>query len=219
MALPDKRPSTGGASVEYRTFPDTFSKILAHLGPGGASAGPVSFQVFTKAGHILEYGAAANSQAMATGGVVAAWWLATEQDRRGNSVDYTYENDLDPVDSHTREILPLRIDYTRSGTTPASRAVVFEYQAAPITSTLYASGLELTQSKLLAKITTQIEPNEIVRSYAFQYAASEQTRRNTLRSVKECTGTGACKPATTFSWTSAPGGFSSAEPRWAWSTR
>jgi hypothetical protein len=193
VAMPVRRPVHGGNTIEYRTFPDTFSKILAHLGPGGVSAGPVSFEVFTKAGHILEYGAAANSQAMATGGVVSAWWLATEQDRRGNSVDYTYENDLDPVDSHTREILPARIDYTRSGTTPASRAVVLEYQAAPITSTLYSAGLELTRSKLLAKISAQIEPNDVtVRYYTFQYGASPLTARNVLQSVAECAGY--CKP-------------------------
>ena len=200
-------PTSAGAApgtVEYRTFPDTFSKVWMTFG----ATGPVSFEVFTKAGHVLEYGAAPNSQAMATGGTVAAWWLTTERDRRGNAVDYTYENDVDPGDGHTREMLPSRIDYTRNGSAAASRAVLFTYQDTT-PSTLYGGGLELTQSKLIQSIEMVLEPaGTPVRFYGFEYGVGPGTQRPVLTSVEECAGiAGPCKPATTFAWSGHAAGF------------
>jgi RHS repeat-associated protein len=196
-------------TVEYRTFPDTFSKIVADYS-AGSSLGPQSFEVFAKDGHVFEYGAGPNSRAMATGGVVAAWWLSTEQDRRGNAVDYTYENDADPDDAHTIEIVPSRIDYTRHDPTPASRAVVLEYAGTVrglTTSTLYSGGLTFIRSKLLQAIRMELEPaGSVVRSYVFAYAPGASTGRNLLQSVEECAGdSGPCKPATRFSWSSRAG--------------
>ena len=177
---------TTATTVEYRTFPDTFSKVVATFGAGSA-LGPESFEVFAKDGHVLEYGAGTNSRAMATGGAVAAWWLTTEMDRRGNAIDYTYDNDIDLDDGHTLGILPLRIDYTRLDPTPASRAVVF-YE--PTTeSTLYSGGLSLTRLTLLHSIQMELEPaGTVVRSYSFTYATGESSGRNLLQSVEECAG-------------------------------
>jgi RHS repeat-associated protein len=202
-------PGDGPGTLEYRTFPDTFSKIVARFSNG--LLGPASFEVLTKAGHVLQYGAAPNSQAMAQGSVVAAWWLSTEQDRRGNAVDYTYLNDADPGDGHTLEILPLRIDYTRNGTTAASNAVVFDY-AGVTPSWLYGGGLSHTRSRLLVDIQTLLEPgDEVVRGYAFAYAPGPGTQRRVLQSVTECDGlAGPCNPPTTFSWSGQAASFTKA---------
>jgi hypothetical protein len=196
-------PRVSLPKTEFRTFPDTFSKIVAHYADG--IDGPSSFTVYTKAGHVLEYGSGPNSRAMATGPVVAAWWLSSESDRRGNAVVYTYTNTTDPGDGHTRQILPARIDYTRHPSTPASRAVVFEYtRSTP--SYLYTGGLELERSARLTEIRMEVGPSaQVVRSYGFVYEVGVNTRRQLLRSLTECAGrvgAGHCKPATTFTWSS-----------------
>ncbi len=200
--VPLPSSGAGGSTVEYRTFPDTFSRVVMVPGP----AGPASFEVFTRSGHILDYGAAPNSRAMATGGTVAAWWLASESDRRGNEVDYTYENDADPGDGHTHEMLPSRIDYTKNGATAASRAVMFVYQDVPAV-TVYTGGLAMTRSKLVHTIEMLLEGTP-VRSYGFGYVHGPGTQRFVLASADECAGlAGPCKPATRFSWSGQPAGF------------
>jgi hypothetical protein len=159
--VPVPHPHKKGQTVEYRTFPDTFARIVAKY--GGGISGPLSFEVHAKDGHVLEYGATADSRAMATGGVVAAWHLSSESDRRGNAVDYAWNNDTDPDDGHTREILPAHVDYTRHGSTPATRSIAFDYTPTPA-STLYAGGLELTRSNLLTGIRTLVGGSDVVRS-------------------------------------------------------
>ncbi len=193
-----------GEVIEYRTFPDTFSRVLGYGGK--------SFTVYTRSGHVLQYGAAANSQAMASGGTVAAWWLASESDRHGNEVDYTYANDTtNTTDGHTREMLPARIDYTRSGTTAGTRAVVFNYQDTT-PSTLYVGGLEVSQSKLIQSIAMTVDAgNTTVRTYKFGYGIGPGTERPVLTLAEECAGRdGPCKPATTFAWSGQRGGFQAA---------
>ncbi len=174
--------------------------------------GGTSFTVYTRSGHVLQYGASANSVAMASGGTIAAWWLASESDRHGNEVDYTYANDTtNTTDGHTREMLPARIDYTRSGTTAGTRSVVFNYQDTT-PSTLYMGGLELRQSKLIESIAMTADAgNTTVRTYKFGYGIGRGTERPVLTAVEECAGqAGPCKPATTFTWSGQPGGFQSA---------
>jgi len=105
--------------------------------------------------------------------------------------------------------LPQRIDYTRNGSTAASRAVVFVYQDVP-TVTVYTGGLEMTRSRLLEKVEMEIEPGATpVRSYGFGYNPGPGTQRYVLTSAKECAGlvSGPCKPPTTFSWSGQAAGF------------
>src|SRR5262249_1719306 len=94
--------------VEYRTFPDTFARVVAKYGNG--TSGPLSFEVPPKDGRVLEYGATPDSRAMAVVDLVAAWHLSSERDRRGNTVDYVWSNDTAPQNGHTRQMLPAHID-------------------------------------------------------------------------------------------------------------
>ena len=44
-------------STSTRTFPDTFTKVLAHYPSGwGRERGPKYFEAYTKSGLVLEYG-------------------------------------------------------------------------------------------------------------------------------------------------------------------
>ncbi len=198
---------------EYRTFPDTFSKIVGTL---DQNDNWVSFEVRTKAGHILEYGQAANSRVLALGSAVAAWWLSSESDRRGNAVTYTYLNDPDPFDGHTLEMVPQRIEYTQNGATPASRAVVFGYFPRKLAHESYGLGVRQQRARLLSTVSMVLtddpqHPDLPARVYELDYVDSSGTHRQLLGSIAECTRVGgACKPPTRFQWTGEPARFSAA---------
>ena len=125
---------TGQCFDEYRTFPDTFSSVRAHCAArGDEDKGPAWFQVFTKPGRILDYGndqaGTPNGRLMGKDGVIRAWWITQEQDRRANAVQYLYRNETDPVDGHTVTHVPARINYTAYLGSPArapTSAVVFD---------------------------------------------------------------------------------------------
>ena len=196
----------GSSTREYRTFPDTFTKVVGHFAPG---RGPQSFEAYTKAGRIREYGSTGDSRAMARHHVVAAWWMSRERDRHGNAVHYVYANDTDKADGHTVEIVPSRIAYAhRSDGTP-SRAVVFGTADIP-TSTLYSGGMKLLHSKELVQVSMTTEPGDIVvRSYQLSYDNGAGTGRRLLQSVSECSGPPSlgCKVDTSFTWSSHAGGL------------
>jgi RHS repeat-associated protein len=197
---------TDGNTREYRTFPDRFAKVVAHYPPAAAwdeTRGPRSFEVFTRAGRILEYGTTDDSRPLAKNGAVASWWVAEEKDRRGNAVAYTYENDLDPTSTFVVEHVPSRIDYTSGPGLPATRAVKFEYQSTNLHSVYYRAGMQLRRSKLLATIRTFAQNDEPLRTYHFDYVEGKGTRRMLLDAVHACAGDGGtCKPATRFGWSS-----------------
>src|SRR5258706_8660899 len=116
---------SGESIHEFRTIPDSFVKVVAHspVTWNEHLKGPHFFEVFTKAGRILEYGATGGGKVLAKDHVVAAWWLTSEKDRRGNAIAYTYQNDTHPTEKYTLQHYPLRIDYTSHAQAPVSRAV------------------------------------------------------------------------------------------------
>jgi RHS repeat-associated protein len=203
----DQHPARGGGETrEYRTFPDTFVKVVAHY-PSGfhAQTGPERFEVFEKSGRILDYGGSVESRAMATGHVVAAWWLSRERDRRGNAAVYGYTNVPD-ADGHTLEITPASIGYAHRKDHAPSREVVLVPVTSPTPTTFYSGGMRHRRSQLLSEVRMVTRPDgAVVRSYHLDYGPSQGTSRPLLRSVQECAGDGAtCKPATTFAWSSHP---------------
>ena len=187
---------------EYRTFPDRFSKIVAHYPSWDPAQGPRSFEVFTKAGRILEYGTTDDSRPLARHSVVASWWVAEEKDRRGNAIAYTYDNDLDPAGGYVAEHTPARIDYTSGPGQPATRSVRFDYQSTALHSVYYRGGMKLRRSKLLSTIRTFGPGESLVRAYHFDYVVSNGTDRMLVDAVHECACDGTCKPATRLGWSS-----------------
>ena len=115
--------------TEFRTFPETFAKVMGHLGSGLlADKGWHSFDVYTRSGLHLRYGTTGDSRVRGEG-VNRAWWVAKSSDRRGNFISYHYRNDLD-ADGHTREHVPDEIRYTGfdgSPTLTPERIVRFHY--------------------------------------------------------------------------------------------
>ncbi|HYO60734.1 MAG TPA: SpvB/TcaC N-terminal domain-containing protein, partial [Actinomycetota bacterium] len=203
--------------VEFRTFPDTFVKVIADYAKGGgwdATRGPRSLRVFTKAGLIVDYGTAdslpeiaSDGLVFAKGGVVRSWQMVRVSDRSGNVIAYSYRNDKDPTSGHTVEHVVSRIDYTGHALTPPSRAVVFNYSTLPAegTRTLFSRGMALRRSLRLDTIQMFGPNSTLAREYRLAYATSPTTKRMLLQQVEECAAdqvaqSKPCKPPTRFSY-------------------
>ena len=205
---------TGECFDEYRTFPDTFSRVRAHCPAHGDEAkGPSWFQVFTKPGRILDYGhdtATPNGRLMGRNGVIRAWWITQETDRRSNAIQYLYRNETDPVDGHTVTHVPQRINYTAYLGSPAkapTNAVVFD--APDVDSALYAyvGGMEVSRRPRLDKIR-MLGPNDApVRSYSLVWDDGALPGRSRISQIVECAEDNAskCRPPTQLSWLDQPG--------------
>ncbi|MEO7592086.1 MAG: SpvB/TcaC N-terminal domain-containing protein, partial [Byssovorax sp.] len=101
---------SGDGVVEYRTFPDTFVKVVAF--PSKVLENPAdSLKVFTRSGLILEYGGTPDARVMGRNGVIRSWLVQRVSDRSENTIGYEYLN-FTAADAHTREYVPFRIRYT-----------------------------------------------------------------------------------------------------------
>ncbi|HSN97431.1 MAG TPA: SpvB/TcaC N-terminal domain-containing protein, partial [Candidatus Nanopelagicales bacterium] len=150
-------PSQPGQPVEYRTFPDTSTRVVADFTENAGwdpSRGPKFLEAFTRSGLILEYGSLSKGRVLARQGVVRSWLLTRIRDRSGNRLDIFYRNDLDPAEGYTVEHVPVRINYTAHALAPASRAVVFDYSdlEGPDVRHLFARGMRLRRSLQLDRI-------------------------------------------------------------------
>ncbi|MEP7126921.1 MAG: FG-GAP-like repeat-containing protein, partial [Byssovorax sp.] len=186
--------------VEYRTFPDTFVKVLAY--PSTIAANPAdTLKVFARSGLILEYGASPDSKVMGRSGVVRSWLVNRVRDRSENTIDYEYLN-LSAGHENTTEYVPYRIRYTGNRSVLPSRTVQFAYEpkADSDSRTFFAGGMELTSTQQLATISMFGPESVLVRQYRFTYKTGAGSGRTVLRSVRECAADDTCKPRTTFGW-------------------
>jgi hypothetical protein len=206
---------------EYRTFPDTFSKILAYCpARGDESKSPPRFQVFTKPGRILDYGndspGTPNGRLMGKDGLIRAWWITQESDRRSNAIQYFYRNDTDPVDGHTVTHVPQRINYTSYLGSPAraaTNAVVFDTPDVDIDLNAFVGGMEVSRRPRLDKIRMLGLNDAPVRSYRIVWDDNALPGRSRISQVIECAedNSAKCRPPTRMEWLDQPGkGFNGA---------
>src|SRR4051812_7283139 len=227
----DARNCSAPDCFEYRTHPDSFVRVLGRYEKGlPQQNGPQSFDVFTKASLHLVYGdgpGAANANVLALNNANAAWWIAKSSDRYGNTIEYLYWNDLEALPSpkppytkfYTAEFAPLSISYTGHPTVTATRQVSFVYDTKAPTDvrTHYDRGAPL-QNTMRLKSILMSEGITTLRTYNFSYGLGQNTHRTLLDQVEECSAPipcqpnqlcpSVCKPPTTFTWSSAPLGFS-----------
>ena len=213
--------AAGGAvgQAEFRTVPDSFSKIIAERLSGDAVAdGPTRWTVYTKDGRVLQYGFTADAQRGATEDVLSsdtattpvarrfAWALNRVSDRSGNYLTWTYING---VNGATTELFPRQIDYTAASGVAANRQVAFGYvpRADPRTAWLHGVGVQGTV--LLSTITTRA-PSEtgapmVVRTYNLTYETAALSHASRLTSVSATDSQGVTLPATRMTYgTGAP---------------
>src|SRR5262249_20809202 len=121
----------GAGTLELRTFPDTFTRVVAHV-PAGSStpADATFFEAFTPSGLVIEHGNEASGKPLTPSGAPQAWLATKAKDGRGNAMTYAYCADVDPSDGHALEYAIDEIRYTSfegAGSLGASRAVTFVY--------------------------------------------------------------------------------------------
>ncbi|HLM76750.1 MAG TPA: VCBS repeat-containing protein, partial [Polyangiaceae bacterium] len=197
----------GPGVIEYRTRPDTHTKIIGHDPDNDGM--PRSFEVFTPFGLRIEYGTTEGTRPRGPGGVPRAFLAAVARDPRGNSMGFAYC--FADAGEYTAEYALDEINYTRFEGSPAleaSRAVKFVYGTKDPADVRvhYSRGMAL-QSSLLLKEVQMVGPGEeLVRRYPFTYEQSPTTSRTLLREVAECSGD-VCKPPTRFTYKSDEPGF------------
>ncbi|KYG00646.1 hypothetical protein BE21_57205 [Sorangium cellulosum] len=197
-----------GDLVEYRTFPDTFTKVIASYEGWDWEKGPMYLRAYTRSGRIIEYGNEPSGRVMAKLGVVRAWWVTRVSDRYGNTMDTRYKSAEHPTEKYTVEHAPLRIDYTGHPSSPATRAVEFVYGEPQWGGrVLYSRGMELRSSWRLDEIRMLGPGDALVRNYRFLFDDAPATGRRLLQQVEECASDGVCKPPTRFGWHHGTKGF------------
>jgi len=194
---------THGASAEYRTQLETFSKVVS-TGSDPAK-GPDSWQVFVKGGLILTFGGTSDATIEAAGRTtVLTWEMSRAQDRRGNYFDLKYfENNA------TGEHYPVQIRYTGNATTGLVpyNAVNFVYQQRPDSWTGYVAGTLQSMTQRLTGIQTVVNTatdgsgGTLVRDYRMAYSTNSTNGRSLLATLTDCDGSGSCLSPTTFTWT------------------
>jgi RHS repeat-associated protein len=195
----------GAAGSQYQTEIETFARVTAK---GSAGAGPASFRVEHRDGLVYEYGHTADARVEAQGSTtVRRWSLSRIVDRAGNAVDFVYAED-----AATGQHRPLRIDYTgnlQAGAQPYY-SVRFAYEARPASDapTAYVAGGYVAETLRLDRIdVVHIGTGRAVRRFDLTYGTPGATGRSRLESVQSCAGA-SCLPATQFTWTAVPAGWS-----------
>src|SRR5262249_6297032 len=103
--------SQGEGTIEYRTFPDTNTKVVGHQ-PGGSSApaDATSFEAITPTGMIVEYGGDPSGVPLTPSGAAQAWLATKVRDPRGNAMTMAYC--FAEADGYTAEVAIDSIRYT-----------------------------------------------------------------------------------------------------------
>jgi hypothetical protein len=183
--------------TEYRTFRDSFTRIVAHAGAGetGQEGADAWFETFEKDGRIRVYEPIAAkrlppSQAVWPNGdpnpaagdppadVTAVWVMTSERDRSGNAILYDYEVEPAEDPPYALEYRISSIEYTAvvdagGNVIDASRRkIVLEYslpEERPDPLFHYQNGVRTAVSRRLTRIKIYA-PNPVLEDLIGQYA-------------------------------------------------
>jgi len=206
----------GADLAEYRTEVESFRKVISH---GTAGTGPSWIEVRLPSGRVLEFGNTADSRILAKSKTsVRVWALNKITDTKGNYLTVTYNND-----TTNGTYYPTRIDYTGNAAAALATyaSVQFSYVARPVTDQVLAytaaSTVKLTQQ--LSEIKTFTGGAQVL-SYKLAYEATANSATGVARltSIQMCDAAALCQPATTFTWSNAPGGAATYGPWADWLT-
>jgi RHS repeat-associated protein len=191
--------------AEYRTRRESFSRITVK---GSDELGPLTFELRSKDGRILTFGAddpvAKRIEVVVTDGntqqqffpVRYSWSLRRIQDRDGNYIEIDYGVVIGPPGSTLAgEFLPTQIRYTGFGATreglAPTKSVRFFYGGHPEASATYVAGLEIRRAARLERIEMWgPDPTspQLLRLYELTYRASAISGRSLLHTIRECDG-------------------------------
>ena len=179
--------SYGADGSEYRTELEQFSKIVAH---GSAGNGPAWFEVWRKDGRRAEYGNSVESRVEAQGKTsVATWFISKEQDRKGNQIQYGYQEE-----SANGVAYPVTIQYgSKNDATQNKILFSYEQRVDPLLS--WREGSKQWMAKRLIAIETQ-SASTTARKYTLSY----EGRPSKLVGLQECGADSVCKEPIKFVW-------------------
>jgi hypothetical protein len=148
--------------AKYRTEIETYNDITYKQ-----INGYQCFEVITKEGIKMEYGASADSYIEAQGSTIPLVWLLTKTtDPNGNYISYSYGED------HANgEYWLSNIYYTGNaftGTSPVNRIEFIYHSDRNDSSVSYVAGKKMMQTKTLLSIKTQTNA-QVCREYSFTY--------------------------------------------------
>lgn len=202
----------GAHQTEYRTEKESFSKIISYS-EAGATNGPGSFIVKTKAGLTMEYGKTTDSRIEAPGRTaVVVWALNKVYDTKGNYLTINYSEDSE---GFFGDYAPLSLDWGGNSTTgfPHRQSVKFKYEPRSDRMYGYFVGSARRTENRLAKIEVYGD-SILTREYRLTYATATQSKtlRSLLTAVSECTAAGVCKAALKFTYPNT--GYGVASSAW-----
>lgn len=197
----------GKDGAEYRTRRESFQQVISR---GREGEGPGTFEVYTKSGLKMEYGASANGRVLGNldpEGTVMVWLLEKVSDTVGNSYTISY---VEPVvaSAHTPNApaqRPTGVKYPTEISYVGGKAKVkFEYEevdrSGPDATVRYVAGSYSWNTRRLKEIVSTFDDKR-VRSYTLNYDRRGLLGRAFLASVVEKGFTERDQhPATTFTY-------------------
>lgn len=198
--------------TEYRTRNETYARIYG-LGP---ASDPTAFRVETRDGRILLFETRVRvlqhasddvegvADPVLEGEVTLEWALTRELDRRGNSIEYSYDTDPgipgEPWATHRLT----EIRYTGYGPQPGNRSVRFVYEGRPDVRDRFTSGVQVRLDRRVAAIEMwgpNVSGTETLQwRYALDYREDSITGRSLLRLVQRSDANGTPEPSTQLDW-------------------
>lgn len=205
----------GRPGAQYRTEPNTFTKVLINTADG---MGPTRFTAFTRDGLVHTYGgvSSAASVDLRVAGSVNDWevtkdtrqdtdlvnftfaasygWLrgsTSDRSSKPNAIIYKYTQPADRNKTGgAQEPLLAQIDYVDVGGT-GTRSIKLNYIDRPATAlrTRFVAGMKFTSTKLLKSIDVRVAKAgtlSTVKFYELKHGFSSATGRPLLQSVREC---------------------------------
>jgi hypothetical protein len=233
-AADQSQPSLGVATgaVEYRTENDSFSRIKASGFAStsiGASAGPGTFTVQTKAGLTQVYGLVTVGTAPTTDGVVkavggakagvaTAWLLKTVTDSAGNAIEFQYDNTVRTWGTGPNgaaaaggewnlQAAYYGCNYGVNQACTARHKVQFNYIERSDKAEAFHLAAKVVSTRLLSSVGVWTASGAAVRNYQVLYTTSDASARQLATSIKECAGNAqlTCMPATRFTYSPLSG--------------
>jgi RHS repeat-associated protein len=177
----------------YWKFHDDGSRLVRYDAGKGPDSNPLDYwEMRTKSGRILKFGATGDSRVTVTRnlpapGVVMTYALSRVQDFPGNFMAVTYQN------AAGGDILPQRIDYTGTASDPSTyRSVSFFYDTSrPDVDQRAFAGQYFSYAERLVRLEMD-PPNSAhvapLRSFSLGYTVSPATGRSLLSTIAECDG-------------------------------
>ena len=194
----------GAQGAVYYPEGDPYTKV--RVTSANTTTGPLSFEVSTSDGHILEYGATANARLTFTdaGSVqrVHSWYVSSEDDPNGNYVEYSYMHD------HL-SVYPETISYgkNRHTGTGAENHIRLDYTGVYAGSlrTFVIGGVRGGVYKCLDRVRT-MTGSSVYRDYLLEYNPmldGTERKYERLTTVTCRNGTGEEMLPVTLSWNAA----------------